>query len=248
MPGQLVPVNAALIQFTSANSANAVMERDNNGDTYAARFRAATSLVSGGGLQVGQVAKTTNFTGTEANEEVWFDCTSGNLTFTLPPAATSIGWVLDVVKTDSTVNTLTLDGNAAELVNGDLTQVLHFQWEHARLVCDGTKWHMRRTVQEGVVAKSANFTVGGAGNFYNITVGAGVITVTLPAAAGFAYKKFWLKRVDAGAGSVTVTGGTVDGTANPTLLFNGAGTQYDVLEFRSDGTNWSYGTDRGPAT
>lgn len=251
MPGQLLPVNSPLVQYGSTNAANSIPERDNNGDTYFARARAVTALVSAGGLQVGQIAKTANFTGTEGNEEVWFDCTSGNLTFTLPAAATSAGWVYDVVKTDTSVNTLTIDGNAAELVNGDLTQVLHFQWEHARLVCDGTKWHMRRFVPQNVSAKSASFTVGGAGPVYAITVGAGVIVATLPPAAEMKGVPVTFKRVDGGAGSVTLTTNsteTVDGTNDPTLLFNGAGTQYDVLTILSDGTNWHYLADRGPAT
>lgn len=251
MPGQLAPVNAPIVQYTSLNSANSIPERDSNGDTYFARARAATALVSAGGLQVGQIAKTGNYSAAETNEEIWCDATSGALTITLPAAATSAGWRFHITKVDTSVNAVTIDGNASEQVNGDLTQVLHFQWESAELACDGTKWVMRRTVHQRVSAKSANFTVGGLGPVYAITVGAGVITVTLPPAAEMKDVPITLKRVDGGAGSVSLTTNsteTVDGTNDPTGLFNGAGTQYDVLVLLSDGSNYHYMADRGPAT
>lgn len=66
-----------------------------------------------------------------------------------------------------------------------------------------------------------------------VTGGAGGLTVTLPSAA--TGKIVVVKKVDSGAGAVTVSAGsaTVDGTASKVLYY-----QYESLTFVSDGTNW----------
>jgi hypothetical protein len=251
MSHQIAPILSAILESTSANVVSSIMERDSSGDSYAARFRAETALVTAG-LAVGVAAKTANYAPVESNCVIPVNATSGEVTLSLPAAVSHTGRVIRVIKTDTSVNAVLIDGNSSETLNGDTIIYLHFQYESVDLVCDGTGWHLlNRNVPRLTSAKSASFTVGGAGPVYIITVGAGVIVVTLPAAATFKDKVITLKRTDAGAGSVTLTTNsteTVDGTNDPTLVLDGAGTRYDVVNLISDGTNWHYLADRGPAT
>lgn len=69
------------------------------------------------------------------------------------------------------------------------------------------------------------------------TGGSGGITVTLPTAVGKAGRKFTIKKVDAGAGNisiVTTSAQTIDGQSNWLLV-----DQFQFLEAVSDGAAWN---------
>ncbi len=68
------------------------------------------------------------------------DATSAGFTVTLPTVADARGMSLLIVKTDSSANAVTIDGNGTEKINGALTQALSAQWAQAELYCDGTQW------------------------------------------------------------------------------------------------------------
>lgn len=67
------------------------------------------------------------------------DATSGNFTVTLPPAADVPCRVLVFVKTNAT-NTVTIDGDGAETINGATTQSLMLQYARLVIVSDGSNW------------------------------------------------------------------------------------------------------------
>lgn len=251
-----------VVQSVATATANALVERDGNGDARFKHVGGDQSLNSAGifgGVYLATTAtpKTGNYSPAETDFFLPFNCTGGDLQCNLPAAASSSGLVLAVQKTDTSLNAVIIDGNASETVGLETTIFLTTQNEIALIQCDGSNWVVLwQGVPPGVaggkvVAKSASFSAGGDGRAYAITVGAGVITVTLPPAARWNGKSITFKRVDAGAGSVTLTTNsteTVDGTNDPSGLFNGSGTQYDVLTIVSDGANWHYLADRGPAT
>jgi hypothetical protein len=60
----------------------------------------------------------------------------------LPAAAGKLGVVIHVKKVDSSANTVTIDGNAAETIDGVLTQVLRRQWASLQLQSNGTNWYI----------------------------------------------------------------------------------------------------------
>lgn len=68
------------------------------------------------------------------------DATAGNITVALPAAASSSGTTLVVKKTDVSVNTVTLDGNGAETIDGVTTKVLSAQYASLMIFCNGTAW------------------------------------------------------------------------------------------------------------
>lgn len=71
---------------------------------------------------------------------------SGNITITLPTAAsvfdstTGIGKIYRIKKIDADANTVTIDPNGAELIDGGATAVLTVQWESITIQSNGTAW------------------------------------------------------------------------------------------------------------
>lgn len=68
------------------------------------------------------------------------DATAGNVTVNLPPAASNADRVLHVKRIDATANTVTIDGDGAETIDGATTASLAVQYESVTLGCDGTEW------------------------------------------------------------------------------------------------------------
>jgi hypothetical protein len=104
---------------------------------------------------------------------------------------------------------------------------------------EGLKW-MTKTgltytlIGGDITSTSSNYTASAKDSVILATGGAGGITVTLPAVIkGGRYK---VKKVDAGAGAVTVattSSQTIDGATTKSLA-----AQYDSLSVASDGTAW----------
>lgn len=70
----------------------------------------------------------------------------GNITVNLPTAASAYntalqyGQIYCIKKIDATVNTVTIDPNGAELIDGAATVVLTVQWEDRMIQSNGTSW------------------------------------------------------------------------------------------------------------
>jgi len=90
--------------------------------------------------QVAVTDATTTYTVTAADYSVLCNAAGGAFTVTLPPAAQNDRRVLQIKKTDATVNAVTIDGNASELVEDATTQRLLYQGENLMLACDGAQW------------------------------------------------------------------------------------------------------------
>lgn len=83
---------------------------------------------------------TTPYTVTDADFIVPVNATAAAATVNLPTAVGRKGRSFAVVKTDSTSNTVTVDGNAAETVGGDATQVLAARNAVIHVMSDGANW------------------------------------------------------------------------------------------------------------
>lgn len=87
------------------------------------------------------VAKTANYTATENDEFIAVDATSGAVTITLPPVATTRGGKRYVIKKiDSSGNAVTADGNASETIDGATTKATSTQWASFTLINTGSAW------------------------------------------------------------------------------------------------------------
>lgn len=68
-------------------------------------------------------------------------CSTANITITLPPVSADLtGLTYSIVKTDATIYKVIIEGNASELVSGELNQDLELQWEALTIRCTGTAW------------------------------------------------------------------------------------------------------------
>lgn len=92
------------------------------------------------GIKSGIVTKTANATLANTESIILGDANSGNITLTLPAAASSSGVVYIVQKINSNANTVTIDPNASETINGAATLVLSIQYQTVVIWCNGTAW------------------------------------------------------------------------------------------------------------
>ncbi len=97
---------------------------------------------------------------------------SGTVTLTLPAAATSAGVEYLISKTDSSATTVTIDANAAELINGAATTTLSAQYSTAYLICNGTGWNLFSSGGTAISitdnVASAFSVAEGSNNYFNI--------------------------------------------------------------------------------
>lgn len=70
------------------------------------------------------------------------DATLGTITAALPAASTCTGMVVAFKKIDASANTVVIDGNAAELIDGAGTQTLSARYQYLVIECDGTGWNI----------------------------------------------------------------------------------------------------------
>lgn len=68
------------------------------------------------------------------------NCTGGAITLNLPASSSSTNRVIWAKKTDSSANAMTLDGNAAETIDGAATQATTVQYFGYTIACDGSNW------------------------------------------------------------------------------------------------------------
>lgn len=135
----------------TAATANSTMTRDANGDSAARRFALAAAA---GGLDnlgyerggVLSISATTTFnpdgSPSVSGVMITVNASSGARTVNLLAAASYPGLVLEVVKTDSSTNTVTVDPNGSENIGGVTTQTLYDQYEAIRFRSDGSAWQI----------------------------------------------------------------------------------------------------------
>ncbi len=69
------------------------------------------------------------------------DCTAGNIILTLPPAADVPLMTFIVKRINAGANTITVDGNGAETIDGAANVVLAAQWAIFKARSNGTNWY-----------------------------------------------------------------------------------------------------------
>ena len=87
--------------------------------------------------------ETTGYTAVDTDHTILADATSAAFTVTLPAvAAIPTGRIYNIKKLDSTGNNVTVDANAAELIDGATTAVIAAQFNSLTVQSDGTEWHI----------------------------------------------------------------------------------------------------------
>lgn len=85
------------------------------------------------------ITTTTDVTATNDNGTFIVDTASNAVTIILPTAVANHGKTF-IVKKTAAANTVTLDANAAETIDGASTKVLSAQWESVTITSDGVNW------------------------------------------------------------------------------------------------------------
>jgi hypothetical protein len=99
---------------------------------------AYTPTTPSGGSTYTVRTQTTTYT-SRAGDVILADATGGAFTVTLP-VATGVTVSITVKKIDASANAVTIDGNAAETIDGAATRLLSTQYEAVTLWSDGTNW------------------------------------------------------------------------------------------------------------
>ena len=84
--------------------------------------------------------KTTDYTATTSDNTILVDASSGNVTITLPAASTTTGRVLVVKRLDSSTNTVVIDANLSETIDGAETRAVINQYDSFTIQSNGTSW------------------------------------------------------------------------------------------------------------
>ena len=74
---------------------------------------------------------------------VGVDASGGARTITLPTASGIAGRTYSIIKTDSSANTVTVDGAGSETINGATTKVLSAQYAGITIISTGSAWLIR---------------------------------------------------------------------------------------------------------
>ena len=92
------------------------------------------------GLQAATVTKTAGYTATSSDFTILCDATTAAFTVTLPAAASNPGRIYNVKKIDASANAVTIQGSAAETVDGSNTKAVTAQWQNVQLHSNGAAW------------------------------------------------------------------------------------------------------------
>ena len=140
-------VNATLITFNTASNtttvgANEKMRLDSSGNVGIGTNNPLSRLSVNGNIRTAVTTFTTGTHGLDENHSIVLaDTSGGSITFNLPAVSGYTGAEFKIIKTNAS-NTVTIDANASELIDGTTTNVtLSVIRDRIHLVCDGTEWH-----------------------------------------------------------------------------------------------------------
>lgn len=105
-------------------------------------YDGAAWLQEGGLLEMPKNAQSSNYSvlTSDRGKVIVVDTSAGNVTVTLPAAATAGDGFAVAVYKDHASNVLTIDGDGAETINGAATLDLEDYGDSRILVCDGASW------------------------------------------------------------------------------------------------------------
>jgi hypothetical protein len=112
--------------------------------TFDRKGRAGTDItvtqVNISHLPTPYVEKTGTYTILLTDRRVFADTTSGAFTITLPKASTMKGEEIEIIRTDSSSNDLTVDGDGSETINGVANVLMSSQYSVLKIASDGANW------------------------------------------------------------------------------------------------------------
>jgi len=86
--------------------------------------------------------KTSGYTVTATDTVIFADATSGNVTITIPAAASFSGYRFYVKRIDGSANTCTITRSGSDTIDGATSFTLDVQYTSVMLVSNGTAWYI----------------------------------------------------------------------------------------------------------
>lgn len=149
MSTRLIPIVASagvtVYNSDSEDNQNTIVERDSSGNCKIKTVTATVDLKTTGGRSINSVAKSSTFTVDGLATHYVIDSTSGSVTVNLPAASGAAGRFITVKKTVAG-NSVIIDGNSSETIDGATTKTATAQYAAAVLWCDGTQWWFQSTI------------------------------------------------------------------------------------------------------
>ena len=100
-----------------------------------------TAAVVGGWTTTTKTYADSPFTASTDNT-ILCDATGGNMIINLPPAASNLDKIYNIKKIDSSANTVTIDGNVSETIDGTITQIIPSQYDCLTIQSNGSNWYI----------------------------------------------------------------------------------------------------------
>lgn len=134
---------APVIEFSGSHATAAPHWFKSDGSANFANGAATvstTGTLKGVGFSSAIASKSANYTATADDFTLLVDASGGNKTITLPAASGNTGKIYVIKKTDSSGNTVTIDGDGSETIDGATTKVISTQYVSFMIQCDGSNW------------------------------------------------------------------------------------------------------------
>lgn len=93
-----------------------------------------------GSLGLDITSTSADLTANTTHHTILVDASGAARTITLPAASGATRRIYIIKKTDSSGNSVTIDGNASETIDGATTQTLATQYKYMTIQCDGSNW------------------------------------------------------------------------------------------------------------
>jgi hypothetical protein len=133
--GSTAPSTGQVAFYPWADSTNLLLYYRNSGNSaWLPKINLDSDMIA---------SKSSAYTTVIGDYQKVLNCDASGSTFTVTVLASTSageGYEFIVKKTDSSTNTVTIDGNASETIDGATTLVLYSQYESARLRCDGANF------------------------------------------------------------------------------------------------------------
>lgn len=136
---EVLGLNSALVAYFDSGSG--LIGFYAGGDNWALGAVAARWNLFAAGISARQRTETAaTVTVVATDHTVFCNATSNAITVNLPQASVNNGRILAFVKTDASVNAVTIDPSSSETINGVATLALPLQWDRCQIQSNGTNW------------------------------------------------------------------------------------------------------------
>lgn len=182
-----------------------------------------SSLHVNGSFATAVSVKSADFTPAIGEHTFLIDATAGNVTATLPNTASLTGREYVFIRTDTSANTVIIDGFGTQTISGALTASLLNQYDAISIKNDGSNWFQTsryiKTSTEALRVITADTTLTTADRHVWVNTSSGPVTVTYPQVAGFVCI---IKKITTDANALTIRGST--GNTEASLTFSTSAT------------------------